>query len=362
MLNSTVFEQNGKITNRLSLQLVQNNLHNELQTKVIATMNVELTFVQGCFYIDSPSLKHQKIALNYRVYGLPIGSAPVILVNHALTGNSEVTGPDGWWQNLIGIKKTIDLTKFTVLAFDIPGNGFDQKQEHLISDYKTITTRLVAEWFWEGVNRLKIKQLYAVIGGSLGGAIAWEMVFMHSNRINHLIPIASDWKSTDWMIANVTIQDQLLNQENLPIEHARIHAMTLYRTPMSFKQKFNREFNPQKNMYQVQSWLYHHAEKLNKRFNLSSYRLMNHLLGTIGKDLNELHFETFVKDSTTQFHLVGIDSDGFFPAVGNINTNKHLIKLGRTSNYIEINSINGHDGFLIEYDQLSTKLNHLFNI
>jgi homoserine O-acetyltransferase len=49
----------------------------------------------------------------------------IVLVNHALTGNSQVVGDTGWWNDLIGVNKTIDTTKYTVLAFNVPGNGFD---------------------------------------------------------------------------------------------------------------------------------------------------------------------------------------------------------------------------------------------
>jgi homoserine O-acetyltransferase len=49
----------------------------------------------------------------------------LVLVNHALTGNSQVVGDNGWWNDLIGVNKTIDTTKYTVLAFNVPGNGFD---------------------------------------------------------------------------------------------------------------------------------------------------------------------------------------------------------------------------------------------
>ena len=67
----------------------------------------------------------QDISLSYEHFGLPLNQAPVVLVNHALTGNSNVAGEGGWWSALIGPDKCIDTNRFAVLAFNIPGNGYD---------------------------------------------------------------------------------------------------------------------------------------------------------------------------------------------------------------------------------------------
>ena len=53
----------------------------------------------------------QDISLSYQLFGKPLHEAPIVLVNHALTGNSNVTGPDGWWSALIGEGKCIDTSK-----------------------------------------------------------------------------------------------------------------------------------------------------------------------------------------------------------------------------------------------------------
>ncbi|MBD3725213.1 MAG: homoserine acetyltransferase, partial [Flavobacteriaceae bacterium] len=75
-----------------------------------------------------------KVILSYQLFGQAIGSAPLVVVNHALTGNSQVLGESGWWQSLIGDDKIIDTIKYAVLAFNIPGNGY-QDAENLIENY-----------------------------------------------------------------------------------------------------------------------------------------------------------------------------------------------------------------------------------
>ena len=173
----------------------------------------------------------QDIQLSYQVFGKALHTAPIILVNHALTGNSNVTGENGWWSALIGEEKCIDTNKYTILAFNIPGNGHDK---FVIENYKDFVAGDVARIFLLGLQQLKVERLFALIGGSLGGGIAWEMAALHPTLTEHLIPVASDWKSTDWLIANCQIQEQFLVNSKQPVHDARMHAMLCYRTPASF--------------------------------------------------------------------------------------------------------------------------------
>ena len=295
--------------------------------------------------------------LSFQVFGPELHTAPIVLVNHALTGNSQVVGSTGWWNDLIGANKTIDTTKYTILAFNVPGNGFD---DLIIENYSDFTTRDIARIFIEGINFLEIKKTYAIIGGSVGGGIAWEMVALEPKITQHLIPIATDWKSTDWLIANCFLQEQILKNSSKPIEDARTHAMLCYRTPESFAAKFQRTTNEELAIFNVESWLLHHGEKLQKRFQISSYKMMNQLLKTIDITRNRASFEEITSKIEADIHIIGINSDLFFTANENIATYEELKKYKNNVTYQEIVSIHGHDAFLIEYKQLHNLLQDIF--
>lgn len=300
---------------------------------------------------------YRTLPLSFTFFGLPLHSAPVVLVNHALTGNSQVTGENGWWNDLIGEGKTIDTRKYTILSFNVPGNGIDS---FVIENYQDFTTRDIARIFLKGIETLKIEQLYAIIGGSVGGGIAWEMLALEPNITENLIPIATDWKSTDWMIANCFLQEQILNNSSKPIEDARIHAMLCYRSPESFKEKFQRTINENLSIFNIESWLLHHGEKLQKRYQLASYKLMNQLLKTIDITRNRADFETLMSKTNANIHIIGINSDLFFTPKENQETFQELKKFKENVFYSEINSIHGHDAFLIEYKQLDHLLADIF--
>lgn len=300
---------------------------------------------------------YHSLPLSFTISGLPLHSAPIVLVNHALTGNAEVTGENGWWNDLIGPDKTIDTGFYTVLSFNVPGNGTDS---FIIENYQDFTTRDIARIFIKGLQVLEIEQLHTIIGGSVGGGIAWEMLALKPDITENLIPIATDWKSTDWMIANCYLQEQILNNSSRPIEDARIHAMLCYRSPESFKEKFQRTVNPDLSIFNIESWLAHHGEKLQMRYQLASYKLMNQLLKTIDITRNSGDFETLLSKTTAVIHIIGINSDLFFTAKENRETYQDLKKFKDNVFYNEIDSVHGHDAFLIEYKQLDHLLADIF--
>ena len=318
-------------------------------------------------YIEIPrystiSGKTLSINLSYQLFGCALHSAPVVLVNHALTGNSNVTGPQGWWNALIGSNKPIDTQQFTVLSFNIPGNGYDGNSDHLIENYKDFVARDIAALFLLGLKELGVHQLFAAIGGSLGGGIAWEMAAISPKITKHLIPVASDWKSTDWIIANCLIQEQFLVNSSQPLQDARMHAMLCYRTPESLKNRFQRSQNTEYNLFNIETWLLHHGDKLQKRFQLSAYKFMNQLLKTIDITTNRGTATDVLQTIEADIHIIGIDSDMFFVSEENTATLKLLHPNLSNVYYNEITSIHGHDAFLIEYEQLNSIIDKIFKL
>lgn len=300
----------------------------------------------------------QDICLTYQLFGKDLHSAPLVIVNHALTGNSNVSGENGWWSSLIGPGRCIDTDHYTVLAFNIPGNGYDG---FVVENYKDFVAGDIARIFLLGLERLQVKEVYAIMGGSLGGGIAWEMAALNPNLTKHLIPIASDWKSTDWLIANCQIQEQILINSKQPVHDARMHAMLCYRTPESFKARFQRTTNEELQVFNVESWLTHHGKKLQERFQLSAYKLTNQLLKTIDITRDGPQRFDALKNSQTNIHIIGVDSDLFFTASENKETFKQLAQAKSNVTYSEIQSLHGHDAFLMEYEQMEQLLDGIFN-
>lgn len=311
-------------------------------------METELIHIN--FSYQTHSGKEYHIPLSYQLFGKELFSAPVILINHALTGNSDVAGEKGWWKKLIGKKQVIDTDQYTILCFNIPGNGYD---DFFIENYEDFTAADIANIFLQGLDILNIKRLHAIIGGSLGGSVGWEMLVKNQALAEIFIPIACDFKTHDWLHAQCLVQKFLLNQNDRPLQKARIHAMLCYRTPESLNNRFQNRYNLEKQRLESEDWLIFHGDTLNERFSLPSYRLMNHLLMTINADESELN------KIKAQIHLIAVDTDLFFPAAEIRMCCEKLKKDKENVSYHEIRSIHGHDAFLMEYEQLNTIIKNI---
>ncbi len=320
----------------------------------------ELKYISLRDFTTTSGYFYPKFELSYQLFGQDLNTAPVILVNHALTGNSNVAGEKGWWNEIIGLGKVIDTGNYTVIAFNIPGNGYDENNDNFIENYEDFTARDIAKLFGLGIQKLGINSLFAAIGGSLGGGIAWEMAVLFPNLIENLIPVASDWKASDWILAHNKTQLQILSNSSKPVHDARMMAMLFYRTADSFKQKFNRSKNKEQGNFNTESWLLHHGQKLENRFTLSTYKMMNHLLSSVDITRNRGSFNEIANQLKCNIIQVGVDSDFFFVPAENKETQKLLNKAGIENSYHEIKSIHGHDAFLIEYDQLTDILHPIF--
>jgi len=290
------------------------------------------------------------VPLSYEIFGCDLGYAPVVLVNHAFTGNSSVSGESGWWGDIVGKQKVIDTNIYTILAFNIPGNSYDG---FFIENSDDFTAKDIAKLFILGLEKIGIEKLFAIIGGSLGGCIGWEMLGINKDLSQNFIPIASDWKTSDWLYSQCIVQNFLLNHSEEPLKKARIHAMLTYRTPKSINDRFEGNISEEGEIRLSASWLNFHGNRLSERFTLSAYKMMNRLLSTVNTaDIEQINANIFI---------VSIDTDILFSADEDRKTYGKLLKEKKNVNHFIINSSHGHDAFLIEYEQLNKILQNIFN-
>jgi homoserine O-acetyltransferase len=186
------------------------------------------------------------------------------------------------------------------------------------------------------------------------------MVCQFPDFAKYIIPIASNYQTSDWIIGHNYIQECILLNSKKPLQDARKMAMLFYRTPLSFTKKFNRTKTENNSIYNVESWLKYHAEKLENRFDLKAYLLMNHLLSSI----NAVNDGTTIKETFNKIEStiiqISVSSDLFFIPEENLKTKKILDELQIPNQYYQIQSIDGHDAFLIEHEQITKFLNPIF--
>lgn len=292
-------------------------------------------------------VQYKQLNISYQIHGKALHTAPIVVVFHALTGNSDVCSAEkGWWKEIIGENNVIDLNNYTVIAFNILGNGYDG---NLIDNYKDFVAKDIAILSHQVLTELNVKSVNTIIGGSLGGGIAWEYVLTYPTFAEKLIAVGADWKSTDWVKGICGTQEQILLNSTKGVADARRMAMLFYRSPKSLEKKFNRE-KQNAELFKVNSWLNHHGEKLESRFSKKAYFMMNHLLSSIDAELNKTEK---IKEITSTIIQIGISSDILFPAERNKETKHFLDEHNHSNYYYEIVSDEGHDAFLIEHEQVT---------
>jgi homoserine O-acetyltransferase len=287
------------------------------------------------------------LSLNYKTYGLAKEEGKSILILHALTGNSNVTGENGWWQEIVGLDKVIDLNLYHIVAIDIPGNGTNGQT---VKDIEKYDSNLIGGLIAKTLQNDGYFNIDMAFGVSLGGGLLWEIIVDNPTWINKAFVIAAHWKTSPWLKGITYTQNEILEHSTNPIEDARKMAMLFYRNPEGFEKKFTSNS-------QAKGWLDYHGYSLQKRFVKEAYQLMNHLLGNINAIEGYKSFSDAVFPVTTELIHIGVNSDILFSADDNKQSHAELLRLGKSSFYEEIDSVHGHDAFLIEKEQLEIIIN-----
>ena len=308
----------------------------------------------GIAEIKLPSVK-----LSYQIFGKQICEAPVVLINHALTGNSSVTGENGWWKEIVGERKVIDTNKYTIIAFDLSGNQNHPDQTTVNGD-RFFSLCQIAKLQLKALDLLGVKKLFAIVGGSLGGGLAWEIWVQAPNIAEYIIPIASHWQSTSWVQSICKIQEEAIQLSDQNLDLARKFSMFFYRNSGNFSAKFKDDKGVFVAGEKAVSWLDYHGKALSKRVTSSAYMNVLYLLSNINALNDKEAFDVALSITRSKFCLVGFDSDILFPFAGISECSTVLNNYGIETDSYEIETNYGHDAFLIEYEKLAQLIQPIF--
>lgn len=301
----------------------------------------------------------------------------VILVIHALTGNSDL---EDWFSGFFAESSSIDLEKHFVICMNIPGSCYGSLNPWSINpktgetyrgDFPVFTIRDVVRFQQLLLDELEIKGIELVLGGSYGGMIALEFTIM-DDRIKRACLVAMGKSHSPWAIGISHAQRMVLyadpkwnngfyEKNDPPVDGlaaARAMAMITYRTPENYEQKFRRNYNKEKKLFEVESYLEYQGEKLVGRFDALTYDRLTKSMDTHDVSKGRGSFEQVLGSISIPVLVIGIDSDKLYPT----SKQKELAGMIPNAIYKEINSVYGHDAFLIEFEQINEHLNSLLNL
>jgi homoserine O-acetyltransferase/O-succinyltransferase len=311
-----------------------------------------------------------EITLAYTTLGsLNADKTNVVWVCHALTGSADVAD---WWSGLVGENKLFDPSDYFIICANVLGSHYGSTSALSINpitekpyfhDFPFISVRDIANSFLLLCNHLNISKINTCIGGSLGGQQAVEMAILFPDLIENLILIATNAQFSPWGIAFNETQRMAIaadptwkqNTENAGqagLKIARAVALLSYRNYQTYSITQQRSNEPLDRTFRAATYQHYQGEKLVSRFNAFSYWTLTCIMdshdvgrgrgGDVKKVLKTIKAKTLV---------LGIESDVLFP----INEQEFLAKNIIGAQLEIIDSLYGHDGFLIE-NQLLTKV------
>jgi homoserine O-acetyltransferase/O-succinyltransferase len=293
----------------------------------------------------------------------------VIWVCHALTANSEVAG---WWSGIIGEGKLYDPANYFIICANILGSCYGTsgpletnkktgKPYYLKFPQFTIRDMVSAHELL--LKHLGINKIHTCIGGSLGGQQAMEWAISNPGLIENLILLATNAFHSAWGIAfnesqrmaiksDPTWKDERADAGQEGLKAARAIALLSYRNYDTYVLSQTETDHEKTDDYKASSYQNYQGEKLVNRFNCHSYWYLSkamdsHNVGRGRKSIMEAL--SSIKSNTL---LIGITTDILFPVCEQKFMQEHI----RDSVFNEIDSMFGHDGFLIETEKIERSI------
>ena len=327
------------------------------------------------------------LSIAYQTYGtLNADKSNAILICHALTGDQHVanphpvTGKPGWWQTIVGPGKPIDTDRFFVICPNILGGCMGSTGPASLNpktgkpygvDFPLITIGDMVDAQVRLIDHLGIRELFSVIGGSMGGMQVLEWIARHKHRVATAIPIATaPWHSAqniafhevgrqavmadpDWRGGNY-YEAGVVPKSGLGV--ARMAAHITYLSEKALQGKFGRNLQNRTARsfsfdadFKIESYLRHQGSTFVDRFDANSYLYITRAMDYF--DLEGAHdgkLANAFAGTTAEICVVSFTSDWLYPTRDSKAIVKALNAVAANVSFVEIESDKGHDAFLLE--------------
>ena len=288
----------------------------------------------------------------------------VVWVCHALTGDSNVFD---WWKGLFGEDELFNPQDYFIICANVIGSNYGttnplsinpKTNQPYFDEFPLVTIKDMARAHEILANYLQINQIQYLIGGSLGGQQAVEFTLLNSIKIDHLILLATNAVHSAWGIAfnesqrlaiqaDETYYSKTINGGEKGLIAARTIAMLSYRTYDIYNKNQMDETEVIEN-FKASSYQNYQGQKLANRFNAYSYVALSKAMDSQNIARNRQEITSILNSIQAKTAVIGISSDILFPP----SEQKFIAKHIPNAKYYEIDSIYGHDGFLVEIAQL----------
>lgn len=331
------------------------------------------TFHYTSEFLLESGLNLPNLEISYHTFGNLTPSSNVIWVCHALTANSDVSD---WWDGLFGEGDLFDQPDNFIICANIIGSCYGSTgplSEHLPATHRylnfpMITPRDMARVHQLLQESLGIEQINLLIGSSLGGHQAQEFAYLLKDKLDKLILIATNAKHSPFgiafnesqrlsLLADETFEQQIPSGGQKGLKAARSIAMLSYRSYDGYLKTQSEVSNELMDSFKASSYQDYQGQKLVNRFNAYSYWYLSKAMDSHNIGRGRESVEIALSEISAKTLVIGITSDLLFPVSEQLFLANHIPHASLEI----IDSIFGHDGFLVETKTLENKIIHFLN-
>ncbi len=322
----------------------------------------------------------------YQTYGtLNATKSNAILMCHGLTGDQyihgshPVTGKPGWWQDLVRPGNVFDTNRYFLIVPNVMGgcmgslgpksiNPASGKPYATAFPVITIADMVRAQKLL--IDALGIEELFAVIGGSMGGMLALEWAARYPRCVFACAPICTTVRHSAQNIAfheigrQAVMADpdwaggQYLEKGTFPAKGlavARMTAHVTYLSEIGLQQKFGRNLQNKETIgfgfdvdFQVESYLRHQGMSFVERFDPNAYLYITRAMDYFDLEKDYGGLSAAFRHTPTRFCVVSFSSDWLFPTAESRHLVRGLNAAAANVSFTEIVTDKGHDAFLLD--------------
>ncbi len=295
-----------------------------------------------------------------------------VWIFHALTANSN---PTEWWPGLVGEGKFFDPAKYFIVSVNMPGSCYGsigpldidpEINEPYYHDFPFFTTRDMIRAYQLLKKFLGIERIHIGIGGSMGGQQLLEWAIEEPGAFEYIFPIATNAFHSPWGKAfnasqRMCIEADTTWKEKKPgagmngMKVARSIALISYRHYETYGSSQKDDMDKIIG-FRSESYQKYQGEKLARRFNAFSYYFLSQGMDAhhVGRDRGSA--EEALKRINAKTLIIGIHTDILYPLTEQVFLARHI----PGAQLETIDSLYGHDGFLLEYEKIEKLLHSFF--
>lgn len=305
------------------------------------------------------------LRLKYFTWGrLNDDKSNVIWVFHALTANANV---EAWWPEMVGDEYLFKPKEHFIICVNLLGSCYGstgpldidpRSNEKYYGDFPKITMRDIVNSFRLIKEELGITKALIGAGASMGACLGLEWSIMEPDFFKELLIVGCSAKESAWGKAIHTAHRMALEADQSWGERrddagakglaaSRAFGMVVYRSFDCFNH-FQKEEEDIVGEYKAESYQRYQGKKLVDRFNAYSYDTLLKALDSHNVGRYRGTIEQALAKIKAKAILIGIESDILYPKQEQFFLHEHI----PDSYYESIDSLYGHDGFLIETKEI----------